>query len=1463
MVLLVIFFSIPAVQTYIAKKVTTSLNEKYGTSIAVDKVHLKYNGKVALSEVLIRDHHQDTLIYSKILETSILSIRELINGTMDLGAVNLEYGRFFIKKYKGEPYDNLYVFSHRFNSGQQEGKPVHISSSTIEITNGHFRFQNEELDNPDVVDFTNFSLNADDFTLDDQVVNAHINDLQLNAKRGYKIRGLVTDFHYDPDHIFLKNLIVKAENSKIEGDVDLDIRNDAFSDFVNKVVFDFNFKKSLFSTTDLKPFYEGLGTDKKIGFSGLMKGTLNDFTLSNVNAQGLGNSKIKGNLRFEELFATLPAGSQNRNFKISGDLKQLQSNYFDLAGLLPATLGKSLPKELIRLGLVDLDGRIRVTQNSVYAKTSVTTALGSLVTDLNLTQTQDMASANYAGDLEAVNFNIGRLLDVEKLDRISFNLTIDGSGFTQEKLNTRIGGKISKVAYNGYIYKNLSIAGNLQNPVFDGQLQIDDPNASFYFNGLVDVTKELNTYDFIAEIDHIDLAKLHFLNDSIAVLKGKVAIDMVGTNIDNATGTIKFGEASFQNANELYSFDDFRISSSFNGNVRTIDINSPDIISGEVSGVFKIDNVVPLFRNAIGSLYTNYEPSKITQDQFMDFDLQINSKIVEVFVPEIELEPGTFVRGSVVSNNSDFKLTFRSPQIRAFGFLAKKINVQVDNKNELFNTYIEADSIGSGIYGVSDFNLINVTLKDTLFMRSEFNGGPKNEDRYDLSFYHTINTDNKSVVGFKKSGIKFKGNDWYVNASDNNKNRIIFDNNFQDIRIEELVMSHNKERISLAGELRDSTYKDIKTQFDNVRLSHIAPYIDSLNLKGLVNGNLDLLQKEGAYYPDSGIRIDSLIVNGTPLGDLDLSIKGNESLTNYSIDSRLLRDGFESMTAQGEINVSRDNPNIDLDVQLRKFNLAAFSPLGGVVLNDIRGFVSGRAKVVGNYKNPDINGELLLRGGGLRVPYLNTDYDLKGTARINLSGQQFNFLNVGLRDTKYNTDGLLNGSISHDFFRSWTLNLDLSTDRLLVLDTQQDDFSIYYGTAFISGDATIKGPTDELVIDVTAKTQKGTTFKIPLSDTESFGDNSVIYFLSPEEKASRLQGEDLVIKDLKGLELNFDLEVTRDAEVEIVVDQVNGSTLRGRGAGYLLIQINTNGKFNMFGDFTPYEGVYNFRYSGVVQKQFDILPEGKISWDGSPTRALLDISAVYRTQANPSILLENPSINRKIPVNVIINLDGELEHPDFTFDFQFPNTTSIVTSELEYRLDDRATRELQAFSLVTQGAFYSQSALNTQAVVAGNLIETASGIFNDILSDEDGKFTVGLDYVQGDRSPDLESSGRFGFTVSTQISKSILINGKVGVPVGGVSESVIVGDVEVNFLLNEDGTLRATVFNRQDDIQFFGQREGYTQGVGITYSVDFSSVKELFKKILKGEVESINNKEDNVYIPPDSEIPYQGLKNQK
>ena len=111
---------------------------------------------------------------------------------------------------------------------------------------------------------------------------------------------------------------------------------------------------------------------------------------------------------------------------------------------------------------------------------------------------------------------------------------------------------------------------------------------------------------------------------------------------------------------------------------------------------------------------------------------------------------------------------------------------------------------------------------------------------------------------------------------------------------------------------------------------------------------------------------------------------------------------------------------------------------------------------------------------------------------------------------------------------------------------------------------------------------------------------------------------------------------------------------------------------------------------------------------------------------------------------------------------------------------------------------------------------------------------LGVNYLQGDKSEylDLDSENRLGLTLSTQITDKILINGEIGVPFGGVEETLIVGDVQIDFILNEDGSLKAKVFNKENEFRYIGDELGYTQGVGISYEVDFETFSELLSKIL-------------------------------
>ena len=1444
--LIVFIFSLPSVQTYGGNKLTSFLNKKYKVDINVKSLSLSFTGGVNLEEVLIRDHHKDTLIFSEILETSILNIREITQGRPILGNADLEGVKVYVTIYEKEETDNLSYFIRQFNTGRKALKPFLLTASSVDIDNGLFVYTDYNKPSPEFLRLRNINLQSESFKIEGEEVFLNVNSLSFDESRGLTVNKMKTNYYYSPEAMRFNDLTITSKDSEIEGAIDFSYERGGLADFSNKVNILFDIQKAALSTNDLLPFYKEFGNDENLLISQTsLQGTLNNFRLKNATISGLDRSLIKGDLKIQNVL------KDPSKFKLTGDFTNLTTNYYDLVNLLPRMLGRSLPKQLYQLGSVRGTGNAIITTKDLDVDMKFFSRLGNVDAFVLLGNLDNIKKATYTGNIISKQFDIGRMLSKERLGLAAFDINVDGNGFTLNNLNTRVEGQISKIYFNGYTYQNIEVLGILRDPVFDGTLIADDPNIKLKFNGVADISESINNYDFVANVDHIDLKRLNFFTrDSVAVFNGDVKMNMKGTSVDDAYGSIFFEKTLFKNQNASYYFDDFDITSSFDeNNVRTITINSPDIIQGRVRGKFRVENVYDLFRNSVGSLYTNFKATEVTDNEFMEFNFNIYNKIVDVFFPEIQFAPNTFIKGRVQSDDSEFKLTFKSPQITAYENKMENIDIQVDNQNPLFNTYISVDSIDTKHYDVSNFSLINVTLNDTLFIRSEFKGGPNNRDDYNLELYHTINEENKSVVGLRKSDLTFRDYTWYLNQDKaKSTNKIIFDNNFQKVFIKDIQLSHEEEEISISGVTYGKDNKNIKAIFDNVALQKITPQIENFDMSGNVQGEFLILQEKGQYFPTASISINDLGINNVLYGNLQFDASGNESLSAFRVNSKLRNvRGVETLLAVGQIEVEEDQAKMEIDVNLNKVDLSGFSDLGGIVLSKMRGDVSGKAKLLGDYRNPQMLGNLYLDNAGLTIPYLNVDLSLQQKSKVILQGQQFIFDDVDFTDTRYKTKGILGGYIKHQKFAKWDLGLTIDApERLLVLNTDEQEESLYYGTGFIRGNATIEGPTTGLVIDVNATTEKGTIFKIPLNDTESLGDNNYIHFLSPEEKKAREEGTEVIIEEIKGLELNFELDVNNSAEVEVVVDKETGSSLRGRGAGTLLIEINTNGKFNMWGDFIAYEGSYNFRYGAFLGKDFTVKTGGNITWDGNPTRAILDLSAVYKTEANPAVLLENASINRKIPVEVVVDLKGELIQPDLQFNIELPNLGSVAKSELEYQLEDQSTKELQALSLVTQGQFYGGTL--GSSLITGNLVERAAGLVNGLFSGDDDKFQVGLNYVQGNRSVDQQAFDQFGVTLSTQINNRILINGRVGVPVGGVSESIVTGDVEVEYLFNEQGNFRGTIFNRQNEIQYIGEAQGYKQGMGLSYSVDFNNFKELWKRIFNKPLNNISDekKKDSI-----------------
>ncbi|NHM03737.1 translocation/assembly module TamB [Flavobacterium sp. TWA-26] len=1447
-----ILLSLPPVQTYLGKYATDELNKTYGTNLTIEQVAITPFGSVKLKGILILDHHKDTLFAIKRLNTSILSFKKIYDpGHPYLKDVIIDGLDAKIVNYKNEDYTNLDKFIEAFDDGTPSSGKFRMRANKMTIYSSRFRYIDENLKTPKVLDFTRLNGKIEDFLIKGPNVTTFIDRLSFKDHRGLEVNNLTADFTYTKKNILLEQLAMNTPESEMKGRVELKYDRKDFSDFNNKVIFDVQFEKASIASNDLNHFYNEFGKNNTFYVDTHLVGTLNNFTTHDLKLVDKNQSEIIGTVNFRNLF-----GKDNQAFYMKGNFDRVTSNYEDLKGILPRVLGENLPSVLAKLGTVNLAGDVELTQKYINADVYLLSKLGEIESKLAMQNVDNIDNASYQGNIQLANFDLGALLSEKDLGKATLDLDVDGKGFTQKLLNTKIKGKIDKFYFNKYNYQNITVDGSMKMPYYKGYFNSNDPNLKMDFDGVIDLSKKANNYDFKAQIDYADLHLLNFYKkDSISIFKGNINFKANGGSIDDLVGNLEIHDVSYQNSKDFYFFEDFEITSSFDEQkVRTITMNSPDIISGQVVGKYKVKEVRKIVENALGSLYANYSPNKLAKDQFLEFDFTIYDKIVEVFIPEVSISENTRFKGKINADEGKFELDFRSPNIVAFENHIQNVKIDIDNKNPIYNAYISVDTIKNKNYKIADFNLINITLNDTLFVRSEFKGGNQSQDKYDLNLYHTIDEKKQSVVGFKKSEVKFKDYTWFINENETNDNKIVFDKFMKNFDFQKISLSHNDQKMDFFGSMRDSTYKDFQLTFDDVDLKKITPSLDSLSFGGKLNGNVKYFQDKNVYDPQSSITIDSLQINKILIGDLDFNVEGNENFNQFKVASSLKQDGDERFFLDGNVNFVGEQSSLELEAGFQEFDLAPFGPLLGSVLSDVRGNATGRANIAGALTKPEIDGRLYLNNAGMRVPYLNVDYAFEKNAIVDITEHQFSLRKIEVTDTKYKTKGILDGSIRHEALGDWQLDLHLSSNNILALDTEDNEDAYYYGTAFMKGTASITGAVNALNIKVAGESEKGTSIKIPVNDDEDIGDNSFIKFMTKEEFQKIKDGKVVEKNKYQGIELEFDFDIDTDAEIEIILDRESGHAMKGKGLGSMFMEINTLGKFQMNGDFIVQEGQYNFKYGGLIDKKFNVEKGGTIRWDGDPMNAVLDLEATYKTTANPAVLLESASFNKKVDTNVSILLNGNLSNPEPDFNIDFPNVSSVLKSEIDYKLQDKDTRQTQAFALLSTGSFVTAETAGNAAY--GPLFERANSIINGLFADEDSKLQLGFDYSQGNKLTEI--SDRVGVTLSTRINDKISINGKVGVPVGGVTESVIVGNVEIQMQLNDDGTLTAHVFNRENDINYIGEGIGYTQGLGLTYNVEFNTFKEMIRKIFTKKKEDKDSTNSNDQMP-DSDIPTEFL----
>jgi hypothetical protein len=473
---------------------------------------------------------------------------------------------------------------------------------------------------------------------------------------------------------------------------------------------------------------------------------------------------------------------------------------------------------------------------------------------------------------------------------------------------------------------------------------------------------------------------------------------------------------------------------------------------------------------------------------------------------------------------------------------------------------------------------------------------------------------------------------------------------------------------------------------------------------------------------------------------------------------------------------------------------------------------------------------------------------------------------VQLSDRDDNT-ATLNGSFNLNDFKQMSMDIRLETDNFLFLNTQIGQNDAFYGTAYGKGYMTISGPVNQLNFYINATSNRGTAIYLPLTGEVTTTDNRIYTFKEKHSAVSATSSKTSYNKayeqEASGMRVNLDLDITPDAELQMIFDYQAGDIIRARGKGNIQMNVSTVGDFtySMYGRYEMEEGSYNFTLQNIVNKHFQIEQGGTILFSGNPYDAQLNMNAVYNLKAARSDFLteaeltslsetERRELKRRSDMAVALNLSGILAKPDIKFDLRFPESQAtraddLVQSKLKEMLNNDVNElNRQVFGLLVLNRFMPPQRLDID-VKSGSLTTLSefvssylSSMLNEILPfiPEGGEIGVALSSYDNSTSTDINQANAQGNEI--EITYAQKINDRIEVQVGGnvdisrqAGSSVFGGDFVVSYKITADGRVKVKAFGKYDNDILTG--EYYKAGGGILFSKEFDSLEELFNSAEK------------------------------
>jgi len=1414
-------------------------------------------GKIALSKIDILYDNKDSKLNSGIR----LGNLNLAVNKIDLNNQLLDFDTFEVKNLSGNlrlGAKDKQIQTPKLDSTsiKQVGWKVKLNETNLE--NIAFKFDDmQSKPKTKGIDYAHLDLNKFNFKAEklyygNDTISGNIKTLTVNEKSGLQIQSLKTDFFYGPKNASLDNLYLKTPQTLVQDKVKAEYKSlESLQKDLGNLAIDANLKQSKIGFKDILLFVPDLQNTNPfksnpnaiLYVDSRVSGKVKDLNISKFEMSGIGTTKVS----LSGKIAGLP-DAQKAYYDLN--IKNISSTAKDINMFVPAG---TIPKNIQIPSQINLQGKFKGSVQNFKTNLALKSSFGNAKVDALFDQ-RIKKREKYDATVYLLDFDLGRLIKNDSIGKITLKAKVKGTGLDPKTANAAIDGLVQKAIFNRYMYKDLALKGNIENGSFAVKSGMKDPNLNFDLTASGDTKQKYPTVKLKLNLDIADLEKLN-LHAGPMKLRGNVDADITNSNLDYLNGKVFLSNVQILQDKGPIVLDSVRVIA-FSDNSRNNIKVSSQFLKAEVDGKYKLTTLAAAMKKSL-SKYIDLKSPKAngeSDEQRLAFTLTVdNDPILFKLIPKLTgLEP---IKITGKYNNVTDSLEVRGtiPRITYGDNTISDGKINIEAKENALEYSISIATIESGSLKIPFTSLKGEVQNNILTYALEVQDAKQKQQYFIAGEFKA--EDSKNILKLDAENFVLNYDKWTIDP----ENAIEFGDKRLYINKFNLSNNGNELRVQSQGTQNNAP---LQVDFVNFKIETIMNMVkkDELLMQGLINGNalVENVMTNPTFTSD--LKIDDFAFKGDKVGDLE--IKVDNKTANTLAANVSLSDEGNDLKLTGDYKM--DSGNFDFDVDINKLNIKSIQGFSMDNITEGSGYLSGNFKVTGNTATPKINGELNFNDAAFRVTQLNSYFKI-GKEKITFNNETISFDKFSLFDENDN-ELYVNGNIKSADFRKYNFDLLVEADNFRAINSKAKDNDLFYGDLFLDTKLNIKGDLDSPTIDGTLKINKETKFTVVMPQSDpSIADREGIVEFVDEDNAYLKQTVDMQNKlnqsELKGMNVNVAISIDKQAELTLLIDKSNGDYLNLKGEAELVGGIDQSGKTTLTGKYEFSDGAYQMNFNGIKRK-FDIQKGSFITWNGEPTMATLNITAIYKVDTAPIDLLGNQlksepqavqnTYKQKLPFQTLLKMNGELLKPEISFGIVLPegnyNVSSDVVELTQTKLkqleQDPAELNKQVFALlllnrfVGENPFSSESGgTNAESFARQSVSKILSQQLNNLAGDLITGFEVNFDL---ESTEDYTSGAMQNRTdLNVEVSKKLL-DDRLKVTVGssfGVEgqeraneESTnIAGDVALDYQLTKDGRYMVRAY-RKNQYQVAVEGQVVETGVAFVITMSYNKFRELFHR---------------------------------